>query len=633
MSDGNIDIKFTVEDAAAFRAWQRQQAAAAKMKQELERLKNSGAAAGQAVARFAGNAGREVFGAVAALTGIGGAVSAIMAVANQLRVEVANIRSRQTEAGGTQVEFGVAISQSLKNLGGLMDPIEFRQQIIDAAERAGQGQSTMAVVVGSALAGVGASTLEEAKQVIKSGEMAAKVYAELETPEKGIAAGGMAAIKRSAKLSDEEAAGLMLATGQQHRSETTQALITNVIPDIPKLMKMNFTAQEAAGFLSSFSQMMGDKEGTTSGTAAIITAKELAERYPEIPTAMGRLQKVQSSPEEYKKYMEGGKYHGRKFGEAAMGRGEAYTTVRGLMRGDASEVGDLKSRIESIGGQDKWSALTKQTISEANKIPEVVTMKIQQMLKSTTSGLQLADMSGGTGGIARDNLKDILKASGLSDIETQASMAKFEWTTGLGGKLANKEVSRQLAAQANDLENPMTTKQTGVTGGMQGGPIMVRVRDSSKATDEDRMKAAKLRASANALTSMDAESVAAKGLVTRQALGPKAVQVAIAGARQAAVDIEQDKNITPEEAAAARGKVRAARESVRAAEGTLSDETVRKLMGEILRLSQVIEANTKATDDNTKTPATKPAASPARNNQASRAQDRSNRYSQPRTFT
>lgn len=585
-----IEITFSVEDAAAFKAWQRQQQAAAKMKKELDALKNSGNMAGQQMLGAARFAGREVLAGMAALTGIGGAVTALTAIASQLRVEVANIRSRQTEAGGTQVDFGKAISQSLKNLGGLLDPTEFRQAILDAAERAGQDQTTMAVVVGSALAGVGAGTPEEARQVIASGEKAAQVYAELETPEKGIAAGGMAAIKRSAKLDDDEAAGLMLATGQQHRSETTQALITNVIPDIPKLMKLDFSAQEAAGFLSSFSQMMGDKEGSTSGTAAIITAKELAERFPEIPTAMGRIEKVQSSPAEFKKYMQGGTYNGRNFGEASMGRGEAYTTVRGLMRGDASEVGDLKSRTDSIGDSNKWRSLTRQAIQDANKIPEVVQMRVQQMLKATTSGLQLADMSGGTAGIARDNLQEILKASGLSEVETKASIANFEWKTGLGGKLANSEVARQLEAQALNTDQPMTTRYGRAAG--PGGPaIEFHGRDPSKATDEDRLKAIRLRASANALRQLDVQSQAAQGGAKRTGLmTPEKIRAALDGARQAAEEIERDKNITAEEAASARGKVRSARDTVRGMEHGLTKADFRELMGALFTDSNVIES-------------------------------------------
>lgn len=633
-----IEITFSVEDAAAFKTWQRQQAAAAKMKKELDALKKSGNQAGQAMIGAAQSAGRTAMSAVAALTGIGGAVSAIMAVANQLRVEVANIRSVQSEAGGTQIDFGKALAQAVKNIGGAMDPVKFRQAIIDAATRAGVSEAKMATVVGAAAAGVGTNTEEEVTSVIASAELVAKAYPELEQAEQGIAALGVTSIKRAAKLNDEEAIGLGLQGAAQHKSDTTQKFVTNVLGDVPKLMDLDTTAQEAMGILSTFSQLMGDTEGSTSGTAAIVTLKELAERFPEIPTAMERIQKVQSSPVEFKKYMEGGEYNGRKFGEAAMGRGDAYTTVRGLMRGDSKQVEDLKTRTAAIGGKDKWTAATEANSKALDSLFEVVQNRIDNTLKSATAGVQVANMSGGAGGIARDNLQQILKASGLSDIEVQASIAKFEWNTGLGGKLANQEVVQQLTAQASDLKNPKVPEYGVPMGGIGAsfGPGVTYRRDPTKATDEDRLKANRLEMAAKSLGELDKLSQAAKTQAQGSGAIPQNVRIAMDTAKQSVLGLEADKNITPDEAAAARGKIKTARDAVRATEGTVEDKLLNEMKNLVYRFSQVAEAqiksqekNTKATEENTKatgSPAATPgtAATPPRprNNQASRGFNR-----------
>ena len=597
-----IVIQFSVEDAAAFKAWQRQQQAAARMKKELDALKKSGNQAGQALIAGAQNAGRQALSAVAALTGIGGAVSAIMAVANQLKVEVANIRSVQSEAGGTQIDFGKALAQAVKNIGGAMDPVKFRQAIIDAAARAGVSESKMATVVGAAAAGVGTNNEADVKAVISSAELVAKAYPELEQAEQGIAALGVTSIKRAAGLSDQEAIGLGLQGAAQHKSDTTQKFVTNVLGDVPKLMDLNTTAQEAMGILSTFSQLMGDVEGSTSGTAAIVTLKELAERFPEIPTAMERIKKVQSSPEEFKKYMEGGEYHGRKFGEASMGRGDAYTTVRGLMRGNSKQVDDLKERTAAIGGKDKWTAATEANSKALDSLFEVVQNRIDNTLKSATAGVQVANMSGGAGGIARDNLQQILKAAGLSDLEVNASIAKFEWNTGLGGKLANQEVVRQLTAQASDMKNPLVPEYVMPMGGIgaSGAPGVTYRRDPTKATDEDRLKANRLELAAKALVDLDKLSQSAKQQAQLSGQVPQSVRVAMGEARQATMGLEGDTNVTPDERDAVRDKVNAATQEVRASQGAISDATARELLGALFQMKQSLDANSKSTEQNTK---------------------------------
>ena len=590
-----IDIQFSVEDAAAFKAWQRQQQAAARMKKELDALKKSGNQAGQALIAGAQNAGRQALSAIAALTGIGGAVSAIMAVANQLKVEVANIRSVQSEAGGTQIDFGKALAQAVKNIGGAMDPVKFRQAIIDAAARAGVSEAKMATVVGAAAAGVGTNNEADVKAVISSAELVAKAYPELEQAEQGIAALGVTSIKRAAGLTDQEAIGLGLQGAAQHKTDTTQKFVTNVMGDVPKLMDLNTTAQEAMGILSTFSQLMGDVEGSTSGTAAIVTLKELAERFPEIPTAMERIKKVQSSPAEFKKYMEGGEYNGRKFGEAAMGRGDAYTTVRGLMRGDAKQVDDLKTRTAAIGGKDKWTAATEANSKALDSLFEVVQNRIDNTLKSATAGVQMANMSGGAGGIARDNLQQILKAAGLSDLEVNASIAKFEWNTGLGGKLANQEVARQLAAQANTIQNPIVEEYGPAIG---GAPSINRRVDRSKVTDEDRLKANRLELAAKALIDLDKLSQSAKQQAQLSGQVPQNVRVAMGEAAQATIGLQGDTNITPDERQAVRDKVNAATQEVRASQGAISDATARELLGALFQMKQSLDVNSKETKAN-----------------------------------
>lgn len=672
MSDNDVTIQFTVQDAQAFKAWQRQQAAAAKMKKELDALKNSGNAAGKAMLAAAGNAGKQALAGVAALTGVGGAVSALMLIADQMRKEIANIRSRQAEAGNTQVDLGNRMLGAARKFTGTLTPKEVRSEILQAAERTGQDPGKIADVMAYGAAAKGPTTKEQAHEVMAASEAVVNFYPEVDDETAKIMTKSVLDIMNRFKLNSKEALGLVQKLDQAHHSAEPLDLATHAAPAVSGVAAFGGSAQESLALVSVLSQAMMDN-GAESGTAAEKMAGQLRERLPEkttgLKTTFERIKYLRDHPKEGLAYLEGGTIAGVKHTPADFGRSGARTHIEGLI-GQNKETGYQYANMLDIeknaGGKPEWVDTHKTMLTDIESNPEQIQAKLKRRLQSGSTQIQLANMAGGTGGISREGLQQLLKDAGLSDIEQQASMVKFEANTGVGKFKPIEETARQLRATA-DLRDSIRVPVGGAhSAGMGGAHQEFKTVPDAKASDEDKVVAQRLRMTADALDAIapiakktQEEAIKedlkvkpkpqpAPELVTPAvpANGQKlsSAKAAVSSARNYVTEASADGTVNQAEAVSAGDMVQRATTAVEAAKASISKEDFDSLKEQLSRVVQALDRNTHGTDKNTEATAensgaTKPAAPtqfsqggpsprkpinlPAnRNNQASRGLDR-----------
>lgn len=505
MADGNIEIKFTVEDAQAFRVWQRQQDQARKLKKELDALKAAGNLAGAQMQAAAGRAVAGLGSAIGALTGIGGAIAALQLIANQLRVEVANIRSQQSEAGNAQADLGDKLLGMIRKFGTSMTPMTLRGEVMKIAERTGQDPGKVARAAENAAAASGPQNEEEAKQVLQATEAVIQFYPELDESATSIVAKSVLDLMQRFKMSAAVAMGFMQKLDQAHHSTGALDLATHGVPAVSAVAAFGGSAEQSAALAAAMSGSKGMMdEGAESGTVVVKLAQELRERLPEertgLKTTRERIDYLRAHPREAKAYLEGGVIAGKKHNPADFGRGKGRTYVEGLLGVNAETAPIYQEYLDitqAMGDRQSQLAAHQSGLQATSALPEVQQSELRRRLKSTSAGVQAANLQGGTAGISREGLIQILKDSGLSDAEQQAQLLKFEWNTSLGKKMPATEVARQLEQRALDLESPMVTEYGPAYG---AAPSVSYKRDPSKATDQDRVIARRLRTASQAIS-------------------------------------------------------------------------------------------------------------------------------------
>lgn len=645
MSDGNIEIKFSVEDAAAFRAWQRQQDAARKLKKELDALKNSGDKFGSALASMGGKAASALGNAAAQLTGIGTAVGALVTFAQQLITEIETVKQKNKAAGQANVGIVPSLNSASQNSGGVLSDSQILNMAKEVSLETGQKVSKVLDTFGAAwAAGVpenGAAaraTAPVAKSVLKTfpnadAEVTAQITSVVQT------------IMKRFNMSADEAVGFYLRSGEGNFSRDNAPLSKHAIPAGIKGTAFGDSLEESQGIVNTFSQSMQDADAAQSSHAANVFQEQLRERLPNLPNTQSRVEYLRANPKEAQAFMDGGTIAGKKFDAAKKGEGGSIPTLEGILGINKAPafVGlfeDMKRAATNIqaAGADRKGLSDRQKQQERSNLstgPQVLAAQ-QRQAEAAKELQQLADADAAAKGIADQGFEGIMESSDLSEIEQRFRKMGHFWKGGGALDLANE--MDMLANRQDMIRVPRTPS---VSAGMGGAHQEFDTLPDPNATDEQKIKAANYRRAAMRIRELEAQRKAGvQDATSLEAAGLTTPADALKKVRQAAKNIEADKSITPEEAATARGTVRNATESVRTAEGSLSDQAIRDLKGEIFRLSQVIEANikateknTKATDGNTKAPTTSAAKSPVRNGQASRSLDRSNQYQPPRQFT
>lgn len=603
----NIDIKFTVDEAAAFRAWQRQQAQLAKVKTKLDEAKKAGESFGASLRRAMGDAQKSIRNTGMEVASL---VTGWMAVSRGVEA----VRQSYDKLQAKTRDLGVTFDEAFRkfniqaNLQGLQAD-QYQRKIETIAVKMAMDPIETAGI---------------AEQLVSSG------YSKEE-------AAGSAL---------EETVKLMVGTNQAMQSRGEGAVSTKELVSAMSAFMDNMGMAKTGDSVKQFgvvvqtafkeTNLQLEDMASIAGEAAVFRGK----MTPNQVVAMGSILK-DTNPA------------GAENATAMRNITSRMSAVTGKPQLEMLEKMKIKPTDIDMVGEDVYAAL-KALRTGINALPQEEQFKASKILFEEKGMAPFMTMMQ-PGRIeemqSRDTRftdekqyeKDIQTGTSGKSAQVRRTKAAEDIRIGRAGQNTTSFEETLAAGRAEHISQGNSEVSADMRSAAAGwlkfintySPIYV-----PETQDSDYAAAAFTTfAGPQGSNAMPEFSKAVKNR-TEAAASPygklpqeQQTRDAITQVRKAAVDISADKDITPEDAAAARGAVQAATKSARAAEGTLTDEVLRGLKGEIFRLSQVIEAqiksqdkNTQATEKNTAAPATAPgtAAAPPRprNNQASRSLSR-----------
>lgn len=568
----NIDIKFTVDEVAAFRAWQRQQAQLAKVKTKLDEAKKAGDTFGASIGRAMKDAQKSIRNTAVE---IGGVISGWLAVSRGVEA----VRQSYDKLQAKTRDLGVSFDEAFRKFN-----IQANLQGIQADQ---YQRKIEAVAVKMAMDPIEMAGIAE--QLVSSG------YSKEE-------AAGPAL---------EETAKLMVGTNQAMTARGEGAVSTKDLVSAMSAFMDNMGMGKTGDSVKQFgvvvqtafkeTNLQLEDMASIAGEAAVFRGK----MTPNQVVAMGSILK-DTNPSGPENATAMRNITSRMSGVIEPDRVEMLGKMK-LKPADIDMVGEdiytalkrLRVGIESLPEDQRFGA-AKKLFEERGMAPFMTMMqpgRIEEMQsrdkRFADEAQYEADIRTGTSGKSaqarrlkgQEDIRIAREGQKSTSFDETLSAARAEHIA-----QGNSEVSADLRSQvASWLKFTNTYSPIYVPGAEDADYAAAAFTTFSGPRGSNAMpefsKAVKQRTEAAA--SPYGQLPEAQG-----------ARDAINEARKAAEGIEAGSGISSDEA---RGKVQAAADKVRSgqAQGSLSDETVRQLMGEIFRLSQVIEAQIKSNDKNT----------------------------------
>ncbi len=458
-----VKVTGSVDDREMLQAWQRQLKLLDRMEKKLDQVGKAGDKSGKrtqsgfkgaltSVAKFAG-----AIGIVSTALGVA------RLVASQLRKEVDNIRSRQQDAGAVQVETAIAQKRAMLNLSD-----DRKQPLVDAVERTqkltGAKQSVLYDTNSAALSFKGSKLTDEV--AYDATLQAARIEPVDGEQQVSLATGFLAQIKKTGGT-PAQIAGFQLLVKQASPVTEAGKFAQNIAPGIADLVALGDTPREAGTLLATLGSGMSDKEGSKTRTASTNFALQLKQKLPNVEGGtLGRIEAASQMPklrEELLGSLDKSVKEAIKKGEIGeggnlTGRAAVLPTLISLLQEDDNEMKQLmRATYQSIPNLvDGAEALNKQ-LGIISKQPLQQTAGIYNAGVATVDSIKLGDTEGGRTGILRQQLSDVLKASGRSKTEQEISALLFDAKGGLRGDGTQAAVEKLLEV-AEDLRDGSTER-------------------------------------------------------------------------------------------------------------------------------------------------------------------------------
>lgn len=452
MSSNTVSITLTVDEASALKAWTSQQAAVEKLKNRLKdlELKKDPLAPIQAGAAASL---RTLGGVVTALTGIGSVISGIVAVANQLKAEYQNLKSRQSAAAGTNVEYGAEVTRAIASTKGYITAPEMEALIKKGSIGTGMAPAVVAQNYNAVFTTVGPRNKAEALSAMDVADSALIQYPG-EAPETIADVTQVTAHnKRAFNLSTQEALGYQQQAQNVSPVKNIANFANNVAGKLSALaLAGDMSAAESAAFSGTMAQAGGDREGATSIMAAITMANEMKERLPKLKTNQERLDYFRSNPAAAKAYFEGGVIDGKQFNPAETGRSIYKPHIQQLFDPNSPISKEYQANLNSFGGKKEWAADIERVRNEIDRSPSVQIAKAQRQGESLAKQVQIEDTSGAMTAVARQIVADMSKAIGDSDLDQQLNAIDFELNAGISEESPIKKAASLLRYKSNKMK-------------------------------------------------------------------------------------------------------------------------------------------------------------------------------------
>lgn len=466
MSGQTVSVTLTVDEAQALKAWTSQQTAVEKLKQKLAKLemtKDPLSPMKDSAMRTAAGIGQ----VVTSITGIGGALSGVIALWSQLNREMDATKARQAGAAATNIDLSREITRMSKATGGRLDAQQAKQVIRKGSIETGIPEMAMSQLYGAVFTTAGPQNAKEDADVISTANAVAQNYDYEDAKSLAEIGHSTALVKKEFGLTNAEALGYQQQAQNVSPVKDLHAFAAGVSGKLPGIaLAGQFTPAEAAALSGTLGQRGGDQEGLNSAQAALKLANELKERLPHMKTGAERITYMQQHPEAAKAYFEGGDFptaDGKKkhFPAAESGREQFKPHIEALFQPNSLAATEYKKNVESFGDKKKWAADNERMQKSAQNSEASQIAKLNRLANSAKAQLQTNDTGGALASEARTAIEGILAATGETDISQKFSKLKFEVGTLGGTEDPLSQVDAELEEKIASLRSPTSGSVTG----------------------------------------------------------------------------------------------------------------------------------------------------------------------------
>lgn len=453
-----VSVTGTVDDTQMLQAWQRQLKLLDRMEKKMDQVGRNGGRAGrttQSGFQRAFSQAQKFAGSIGIVSsGLGVAVM----VANQLRKEIDNIRSRQAKAADTQKTVAMSQREALFNFGGARG-----QDLINAVEKisadTGSKQVDLYKTASAALSFKGASISDQ--EAFDAVRVAAQIDPFNQEEQTSIAQ-GILAQKKKAGGSAAEVAGFQIAVKQSSPVVSAADFGANIAPGIGDLTQFGNNPRQAGAFLATLGQGIGDSSGRVTRNAAINFAGQLEKLLPGVQGGTLERMAVIQNNDQLRQKMLGtldqqlrAEMDAQAVGSAGdlTGEAKALPTLIAMLQKDNNETKALLQKtLAAIPELSQGDELLSATLSRVNSETLQQTAIVDQMAAATAEGARARDTAGGRTGAMRQRLGEIFEATGQSKTEQEIQSLLFDAQGGLNNDGVTPAL-KQLRRLESDLRD------------------------------------------------------------------------------------------------------------------------------------------------------------------------------------
>lgn len=441
----------------------------AELERQTKMLRESENSAGGMGNKIAG-AGKE---AITAITGIGSALGAVMAVAGAIKAEYEDLKRRQKEALTSQLSFGDA----MRSLGtdfkadATMQVADLEPAVQRLMRATGATDSAAAQALSAALAGRGEMSNAQAVGIA---EQALRVLpGDADATNQMAMRTGM--MMNATGIQDPRAAiGLLTDLKNVSAVAKLRDVGQSGVPAIMGLSRLGSSAEEGAELFATINNLMGDAEGARTETAVNALALQLRDFAPSakdaekarIPqTQLSAFRAARTTDERIDVMQQSPALREAFLGDASFEL-KAKTSIESLLSGSAEAKAVRANARAQIGGPSVKSFET--FVGDLNAMQSQSLVRAKADASNRVKLAELSDAAGGRAGLAREIFETTL---GKVDLPGFDSLERGT----LSGRMAFLEASgaTPAAAAATTLEEQVGrgSRSFLAGGGMSNGDL------------------------------------------------------------------------------------------------------------------------------------------------------------------
>ena len=449
------------EEASAVRSFLKVHEAQKKTARGAKDVASATKQSDHAMSQLGGTAAREARNVVAGLTGIASAAGAFLLIARQLKAEYENIVRRQQEAAEAQLTAEQLRNRALYNLPSDMTPEGTAAMIERISKKTNVRQEELWGPAGKLLSSKGALTGEQFEQAF----MLAATAGAKSGIDIGELGGGIQDVMKLTGATAPQAAGFLRQAGVALRVSELEEQVRTIVPLLKAGAIAGISPEESVELAAAVTQLTADPTGRVSSTAALKLIEVLGEgRDPDkgllaryAPGGTVGERKVVFDPLTKKgmagfaEWQEAFAAADERLQMAMLGKVEG--KARGkvgpqlLLQREPGAMAIYEAAQRQVGAptgegvEESWQSWLGGTAVGAN--PYAAVGEASRIMKQTTERLRLESPEAMAGAL-RQEIPDLLRAAGESNLAQKFAKMRFEFGTGFGRGEALEQTIEQL---------------------------------------------------------------------------------------------------------------------------------------------------------------------------------------------